>query len=434
MADFGKALSRLRQDAPLNTTSTEFTGITSLSDQLRFLRQRDASRPRLLFPATLEELLPDGNTQSGPFGSHFVSRSVYPADHFHGRHRLERFDILAFQRLLRLSKSRFTVNDRERILFLDTETTGIQGGTGMVPFLVGLGYFRADEFHVALYFMRDFDEEASVLLALAQFAESFDVVVTYNGASFDMPLLQARYTISGQDNPFAAKGHYDLLPTARRFWRAGHGSCKLTALETRLLRYIRTGDIPGANIPRAYFDFLNRQSSGAMRAVFRHNALDILSLAALTLHASDHASSDPAMLDEPEDVYSLARVLEASEEFDRSRALYERSLQGGLPEPYRTRAMESLVVSYRRGGEHERAFHLCESLMARREFSFCGFEGAAIYFEKSAGDLDSARAIVDQALERLSILPDRKRWRKLFESRRDRLLQKSLPGAVSRSG
>src|SRR5207253_2677646 len=153
--------------------------------------------------------------------------------------------------LMTLMREKGTVPERDRIIFLDTETTGIQGGTGMCPFLVGVGFFFGDEFQILQFFIRDFDEEPSMLLALTQLLERFKLVITYNGAAFDIPLLETRFTLARLDNPFENLSHYDLLFTTRRLWRHGHGSCRLTALEREMISFVRGPDIPGAMIPRA---------------------------------------------------------------------------------------------------------------------------------------------------------------------------------------
>jgi len=129
-----------------------------------------------------------------------------------------------------------TVPDRDSIVFLDTETTGMQG-TGMVPFLVGLGYFSGDDFQVIQYFIRDFDEEPSMLHALGKILERFRLVVTYNGATFDIPLLESRFILARFENPLLGMPHLDLLTGARRLWRNGHGSCRLVALEREIVSF-----------------------------------------------------------------------------------------------------------------------------------------------------------------------------------------------------
>src|SRR5262249_47973030 len=159
-----------------------------------------------------------------------------------GKIRLARFSCSDLRTYMTLMSEKGSVPERNEILFLDTETTGMQGGAGMCPFLVGVGYFVDDEFHMLQYFVRDFDEEQSMLFALAELAARFRLVVPYNGGPFDLPLLETRFTLARLDAPFAAMSHLALLTGARRLWRNGHGSCRLVALERELLSFLRGPD------------------------------------------------------------------------------------------------------------------------------------------------------------------------------------------------
>lgn len=308
-------------------------------------------------------LVPSGEAQSTPLGSHLLIRAVYPFDHFHGKVALSRLSPADLQSLVALMREKAVVPQRNRILFLDTETTGVQGGTGICPFLVGLGYFVDDDFHIVQLFIRDFDEEPSMLFALGRLLEAFDLVVTYNGAAFDIPLLETRFTLARLDSPFAHMPHFDLLFTARRLWRNGHGSCRLAALERELLAFMRGPDIPGAMIPRAYFDYLQRRANPTFRSIFTHNVDDVLSLAALTVHACDRVVFQPAPLDEPLDLYSLARIFERSADWNRSIRLYEMARAGGVQEPVQQKILERLAILYRRTGEYEAALAMLEQAL-----------------------------------------------------------------------
>jgi uncharacterized protein len=292
----------------------------------------------------------------------------------------------------------------------------------MCPFLIGIGFFAGDEFHMLQYFIRDFDEEPSMLLALAERLQRFQLTVTYNGAAFDLPLLETRFTLARLDNPLTGMSHFDLLFTARKLWRHGHGSCRLVALESELISFLRGPDIPGSLIPRTYFEYLQRRPTPALESIFTHNLHDVISLAALTVHACDRVTFEPAALDEPLDLYSLARILENSGEWRRSTGLYEKALSSSLPEPIRTKALENLAVLYRRTGEHDRAMEICTRLMRDAEFSMVGYEGAAIYYERVAADYEGAVRTLEQGLVRAQ----NKRSRAQLQSRWHRLQQKML--------
>ena len=366
--------------------------------------------------------LPPGQMESTRLGSHYVIRAAYPHDYFHGKVRLSRLSSGDLQCLMTFMREKGHVPERDRIIFLDTETTGIQGGTGMCPFLVGAGYFAADDFQVVQFFIRDFDEEPSMLLSLRQLLEQFDLVITYNGAAFDIPLLETRFALARIDSAFENMSHFDLLFTTRRLWRHGHGSCRLTALEREMISFFRGPDIPGAMIPRVYFDYLRLRTSPALQSVFKHNVHDVVSLAALTVHACDRVTMEPAELDDPRDLYSLSRVMENSADWRRSIRLYEMAIAGGLPEPTRRKALENLSVIYRRAGQHERSRDICAELMRDPVFSITAYEGAAIYYERSARDFEAALRVLDDGLARA----DTPRCKKRLKARWERLQQKVI--------
>jgi len=252
------------------------------------------------------------------------------------------------------------------------------------------------------------------------------MVVTYNGATFDIPLLETRFTLAKLPSPFSTMSHLDLLTSARRLWRAGHGSCRLVALEKEITSFLRGPDVPGAMIPRAYFEFLRRGANQTLQMVFKHNVHDVVSLLALTIAACDRITREPVRLDDPGDLYSLGRLLENSQEWRRSVHLYELALAGGLPPLLRLKVMEHLIVLHRRAGDHERSLALCEQLITGDDFSLAAYEGAAIYHERIAGDNARALEVVEGALVRIGTGSYHERQRTLLKSRWTRLHQKVL--------
>lgn len=416
MPDFAKALHHLRRP-PQRRLFQSDNPVSSLARQLSFLKSR-------LLPA--ERATIEGDEEVTPLGRHLVIRRQCDSEHYHGKVRLGRFSVTDLERFLALMKHPASAGERDQIVFLDTETTGIQGGTGMVPFLVGLGFFQGETFQTSQYFIRDFDEEASMLLALSDVLRRFKLLVTYNGSTFDVPLLETRFTLAKLNSPFEGMPHLDLLPGARRLWRNGHGSCRLMALEQKIVSFLRGPDIPGAMIPKAYFDFLQGRGVAVMTGVLEHNLHDIVSLAALTVCACDRVTVDPATFDDPHDLYSLARIMEHTSDWKRAVDFYEMALRGGLSEPFLTRAQENLAVLARRMGNHERALALCETLMAHSTFSMVAHESAAIHHERVKGDPHGALEIVEKALARLDAGTENKRWRASLHARRERLRQKVI--------
>jgi len=417
MPDFAKALNQLKPAKSQRRLFPTDNPVSSLARQLSFLKARLLPQE----PASI-----GGDEETTTLGRHLILRSSCDEHHYHGKIRVGRLSIADLQRFLSLMKHKANVTERDSIVFLDTETTGIHGGTGMVPFLVGVGFYQGETFHTAQYFIRDFDEEPSMLLALSKLLERFKLLVTYNGATFDVPLLETRFTLAKLDSPFEGMEHLDLLPGARRLWRNGHGSCRLVALEQKIVSFLRGPDIPGSMIPKAYFDFLQGRGVSVMASVLKHNLHDIVSLVALTVCATDRTAADPAAFDEPLDLYSLARVMENTAEWKRAAQLYEMAMSAGLPEPFMIRTQESLVVLLRRLGEHARSLALCEKLMEAPVFSMVGHEGAAVHHERIGGVPLRALEVVERALMRLEGAVENKRWVASLHARRERLRQKVL--------
>jgi uncharacterized protein YprB with RNaseH-like and TPR domain len=256
----------------------------------------------------------------------------------------------------------------EKWAFLDTETTGIAGGTGTYAFLVGVGVWDGEtgEFRIHQFFMRDFDQEPQMLAALAELLKPYEVLVTYNGKSFDAPLLETRYRMMRQRVPHESMDHLDLLHSARRIWKLRLQSCRLVELESSVLGYTRVGDIPGMLIPYRYFEYLKTGRMTGLQPVFHHNRLDILTLACLTSLVLG-VLGDPvrASLSQALDLYGLAGWLERLGRADAALEVYRRALNGRLPADVAARARAEMAMIHKRAGEYHEAIPLWRALRTR---------------------------------------------------------------------
>jgi hypothetical protein len=408
---FGEQLDRIRE--------AERPATLSVSDQLRLLKSTSGTALRE-HALPDEGTLPPGRVVETEAGAHYLIEEAWPQTHSHGNVRLSRLeseDLDVLVDLAGLGASRYR---RDTIVFLDTETTGVHGGAGMCPFLIGIGYYAGDQFEVRQYFIRDFDEEESMLRALGDFLRQFELIVTYNGRAFDAPLVENRCVLARLDR----MAHLDLLYMARRLWKASQGSCRLIALEEKILRFLRGADIPGSKIPQTYFDYVRHGRAGVLRKVFSHNAYDILSLAALTIEAADRVIREPAPLEDPRDVYSLAKLFDRGPERGRSSLYYERALESVLPDKLRMRALERLSVLYRRSGRVEDSLACCLELTRAATFSFPGYEGAALCYERRSRDFEAACGILDEGIGRIRGVEGMERRLARLEERRDRLNSK----------
>src|ERR1700722_14163514 len=165
------------------------------------------------------------------------------------------------------------VSDPKQWLFLDTETTGLMGGTGTYPFLVGIAWWDAGGLEVEQFFMRDYHEEQALLVTLAERLAERRVLVTFNGKSFDWPLLETRYKMTRKIPAPVLRGHLDFLHPARNLWRIRLGSVRLAELEKHVLGWDRGADLISAMIPQFYFDYLRGGSPEPLVQIFLHNQM-----------------------------------------------------------------------------------------------------------------------------------------------------------------
>lgn len=219
--------------------------------------------------------------------------------------------------------------DVRRCLFLDTETTGLSGGAGTVAFLVGVGFVEDDHFTIEQYLMRDYGDEPDLIDRLANRMDGFDCVCTFNGKNFDMPLLEARFTMVRMRHRWREMENLDLLHPARRTWKLRLGSCRLARLEELVLGMPRTDDLPGSEVPQRYFDYLKTGDMGLLDDIIRHNCQDIATLATLLARLCG-VYDEPEQLTERKDLFSVGKALERQGELRPAKNLYRLS---AIPAP-----------------------------------------------------------------------------------------------------
>ena len=402
----------------------ENTPLLSLKERLQRLvtvaTQR--TRPVVAWPS-LDDLAP-GRPVSNARGEFFLSEVELPIDHLHGDvglSRLHTADATSVQVLA--GEVDFPGFDLGSTVFLDTETTGLAGGSGTAAFLVGVGFVDGDRFRVRQYFMRDYHEEPAQLLALAADLARFSSLVTFNGKMFDVPLLEARYALQRARFPLDGVPHLDLLHPARRLWKARLESCRLQSLEGALLHVRRNGDVPGEEIPRIYFDYVRRRDPRALARIFHHNRLDILSLAALSALASQWVA-ETGWADDPRDIVSLGRVLERAHLHERSAEEYLRAATPLAPEAPRRFALLRLAAQAKRDGAYETAVGLWEEAATAGEWT--AFRELAVYYEHRVRDVERALREVERGLACLGSMesPIARRAEDDFTRRRTRLVRK----------
>jgi len=333
-------------------------------------------------------------------GQHFETTRLFERHRRHGSVGIVDLEDMEPTLLDVISEGAIKNSPPARWAFLDTETTGLAGGTGTYPFLIGVGHITPQGFLVKQFFMRDYGEEASQLAALSSYLEQFDVMITYNGKSYDQPLLETRYRMSRAKPPFARMEHLDLLFSARRLWKLRFESCRLVELENRILGVERQGDVPGDLIPYLYFEYLKTKEAFRLAPVFHHNAIDILTLACLTgivprafdspvSHAFAHGA----------EMAGLARWLRSAERFDDAAVLFRRAIDKGLPDALMFRTMWDLAMLEKKQGREDAAIALYTELtQCRNEFQVDAHEELAKFYEHKERNYSMALDLVEAAI------------------------------------
>lgn len=278
------------------------------------------------------------------------------------------------------------------LLFLDTETTGLSRGAGTVAFLVGVGYFTDQHFVVEQYLMRDYDEELFVLEEVSKLLRAFPVLVTFNGRTFDLPVLQNRLLLNRfPDKPGGV--HADVLYPSRRIWKLRLGQCNLQRLEEHVLGVTREGDLPGELIPQTYFQYLKNRDFEPVRHIMAHNRQDILSLAQLFFFLC-RLYEKPETAASPEDLYSLAKTMHRRGDTSKAKKCYRLSVQKGMRKP----AFHALARQEKREGHADRAVKLYAAMLGRNEDAADVCVALAKLYEHQLKDVGQALFYTRQAL------------------------------------
>jgi uncharacterized protein len=323
--------------------------------------------------------------------------------------------------------------DPRQWLFLDTETTGLAGGTGTYAFLVGVAWWDAGGLEVEQFFMRDHSEEHSLLVALAERMAERRVLVTFNGKCFDWPLLETRYRMTRTIRPPAPRAHLDFLHPSRHLWRLRLGSVRLPELERNVLGWNRGADVESQLIPAIYFDFLRGGSPEALVPIFHHNQMDLRGLAGLAERVLSVLADPASPTRDAFELFGASRICERRGEAARARKLYEQSIALELPPETARVARKALARLAKKDGDFAAACAAWTQLLGSSRDGLDAYEELALHFERRAREPDCAAVLVRKALDelrranRLGTLAPAiyARYQKRFERRLARLERKA---------
>ncbi len=358
--------------------------------------------PQPIAPARyfVEELI-SGEVVHTALGQHFETEKLFERHRRHGSMDISNLHELPADLLDSLSDGAIASSHPTKWAFLDTETTGLAGGTGTYAFLIGVGNIEPAGFRLRQFFMRDYGEEASLLRRLSEHLAQFDVLITYNGKTYDQPLLETRFRMARARHPFERLAHLDLLFGARRLWKLRLESCRLVELENRILGVERQGDLPGEMIPYYYFEYLRTQQAFRLVPVFHHNAIDILSLACLTaIVPFAFRAPEETAFRHGADVIGLARwVLQAGRQAEALRLL-RRAVDLGLPDDLLFRTLWDIGTLEKRMGQSDAALALFTELATcRNAYRARALRELAIHYEHRERNYAMALEMTHSALE-----------------------------------
>lgn len=394
----------------------------------RLVEPKKAYHQRESYPI---EKLVRGEVISTPCGEGFQVREHFPSDYRCGEITLtETLGIPTYPAHLLSRDERLKGLDLKKTLFLDTETTGLTGGTGTFVFMVGLGFFHEEGLVVHQFFMRDYSEERACLSLLNQVLDSFEFLVTFNGRHYDIPLLETRFILSRMSSKIREMPNFDLLFPSRKIWKGAYENCRLVTLESRVLGMGREDDIPSEWIPQLYFEYVQTGDARRIHRVFYHNRMDILSMVALMgrIHLVYH---DP----------QAARPRKGIEHFSLGRLFWDHGLhEKAIPcfeialkrcdDDLAWEVMRWLSLAFKKTGQSERARSLWEEMATwpylKGAFPFIEL---AKYHEHRLRDVEKAVAYVEKAIEQIPADQEREIEMLLHRKRR---LEGKRPGSEAR--
>jgi uncharacterized protein YprB with RNaseH-like and TPR domain len=347
-------------------------------------------------------------------GAVIVVDRFYPADHRHGLLRIGDVpgrSMAAADEIALLGGVPEPLDSPPRsLMFIDLETTGLAGGAGTYAFLVGCGFFEPHGFRVRQYVMAAYQHERPLLAEVEALVRSSAGLVSYNGKSFDVPVLETRYQFNRIAPPFEGLAHVDMLHAARRFWRGATAApgawpdadgCRLSTLERTLFGVRRIGDVPGFEIPARYFGYIRSGDAAPLEPVLEHNRLDIVSLAAMTARAVELLRGAPQAARSARESLGAGRMLERAGRLDAAERCYEDAAaraageRGHEAPATRAEALRFLATHFRRSGRYADAAQAWQAVVDDRRAPAAirreALEALAIHFEHRATDLAEAR-------------------------------------------
>lgn len=366
------------------------------------------------------------NTSDGPV---FLREQHYPRYHLYGTAQLDDAFADGDVYFLLGQDEVFRAFDPADALFIDTETTGLTHGAGTQAFLIGIGVFSGDEFVTTQFLMPDYSLELPMLKAIREFFGNRRWVVTFNGKAFDIPVLEARFTLNRLRSPFGAMENFDLLHAARRLWKDAF-PCSLSSLERFVMGHEREDDVPSALIPSIFFTFLRDRRPAPLLPVLRHNQWDVLAMASLLGHMCKRLTAPVDQRAHAAEIFNLGKLFERAGRLEQSLHFYRETPVRDEQSAMGKKALLRLALVEKRRGNYEEAVRVWRSIISSDRYCVDAYIELAKHAEHRLRDY---RAALDACLAALEALKVRSyasgsaTARRLLEDlrrRRERLISK----------
>ncbi len=328
-----------------------------------------------------------------------------------------------------LSRNRLTgpVNLSD-ILIFDLETTGLAGGAGTFPFLVGLGVFEEEGIRVYQYFLPEYGREVIAYLDILQNFKSKAHLLTYNGKTYDYPLIKNRFILNRIDDPFSTFQHIDLLHFTRRLWKSQLPNCSLSTVEQEIFKFHRYGDIEGWLIPQAYFDFLQTGYVKDIQKIIHHNQQDILSLGRLLMYMHLMEMDDAEKNVSDSELQILFNLAVRNADSNRIAKIYHQIQSRNILIPQKSAVAYSLYLKGK--NRWPEAIQTWMNMLESQMYVLFALEELAKYFEHIEKDYLRAQEFTQRGIKYLDLMQELQSSendttvRSKFEHRLERIMRK----------
>jgi uncharacterized protein YprB with RNaseH-like and TPR domain len=335
------------------------------------------------------------------WGEFIRRRKAYGLEHVHGKYELG--ELLQRREAINALTS-LTQYEPQQLLFFDSETTGLGIGTGNVPFMVGIAYFTRKELMIEQLLMRNPGEEMAMLHYLHERLQSSRVLVSYNGKSFDWPILKNRYILNRFNFDDQHLAHVDLLYPSRSLWKHSLPSCRLGVVEEKRIGFTRMDDIPGSLAPTYYFQFLSTGDPAILEGVFLHNEWDLLSLVSLTIHFSYLLTGEIGWGElDGEELVRLVTWLDKHQRWTVAKNALMETLSN--PSALPVSSLNAFAALFKKKKEYKMAVHLWERSIQENEkqgtWNVDPFIELSKHYEHREREYGKALAYAEEALLRI---------------------------------